>query len=495
MEAGFLNVKNVSNKSSLAAKVKNIKGKLLGKDANPLKSCLKKVNSKTIQDKPVGEVSTHGVDAVTKVNLNANNTKVSILATHITETVLDADENNNIDLGLKSDGTNKDGSRLKQDIPKKFSSQDGMVKTLEGGPWFIRSMPIVLNKWSANTKLKREEIPRVPVWVKIHNVLIVAFSETGLSLITTQLGRPMMSDASTSDMCINPWGRNSYARVLVELSSECAVKESIVVVIPLPKGEGHYLEELDVEYEWWPPRCSKCKIFDHEDEGCPSRVKKTSSYSLLRESGVCNAGIQHKKKGMNKATKKQGFWFTKPKNNLIYMPVSKSSTMNENNSKPNANTPPISKEDVNGAAIEPNVSHKVTMNDSSCSTNENGYFKDDIDLGQLRSNFDKLMDEEKVLELDTNYVTKGVSDTVNSIPNTSEVSTNSNSVPMEVKEKNKGSLLEQFLKSCDASTSKHNSMSDSDKSDVEEVCMSDVILGGGFLDGFEDDLDCYEAHL
>ncbi|GJX49931.1 zinc knuckle CX2CX4HX4C containing protein [Tanacetum coccineum] len=120
----------------------------------------------------------------------------------------------------------------------KFSSHDGIVKTLDGGPWFIRSMPIFLNVWSINTKLKREEITKV---------LMAAFSKTRLSLITTQLGRPIMLDACTSDVCLNPWGRNSYARVLVELSSECDVLETIIVAIPLPKGEGNYLETLDVE--------------------------------------------------------------------------------------------------------------------------------------------------------------------------------------------------------------------------------------------------------
>nr|GEX77246.1 hypothetical protein [Tanacetum cinerariifolium] len=75
-------------------------------------------------------------------------------------------------------------------------------------------------------------------------------------------------------------------------------------------------------------------------------------------------------------------------------PVSKLSTINENHSMPNSNAPPVSKEDVNGAA-KPNLSHKVPMNDSSCSTNENGYFKDGIDLGQLQSNIEKLMDEDK----------------------------------------------------------------------------------------------------
>lgn len=199
-----------------------------------------------------------------------------------------------------------------------------MVKTLEGGPWFIRSVPIFLNIWVANNKLEREEITKVPVWVRIHKVPEVAFSEVGLSLIATQLRRPIRLDAGTCDMCLNPWARNSYARVLVELSSERAILESIEVAIPLPKGKGHYLVTLDVEFEWWPPRCSKCKIFDHEDDACPSKDKQATFGPLPGVSCVSDDGVKHMKKVGNKAAKsKQGFRFSKPKSNFQYRPVSK----------------------------------------------------------------------------------------------------------------------------------------------------------------------------
>ncbi|GKC44445.1 hypothetical protein Tco_1062167 [Tanacetum coccineum] len=36
--------------------------------------------------------------------------------------------------------------------------------------------------------------------------------------------------------------------------------------------------------------------------------------------------------------------------------------------------------------------------------------------------------------------------------------------------------------------------SDSDDSEVEEVCITDPILGGGFLDGLEADLDGYNGY-
>ncbi|GKG05729.1 hypothetical protein Tco_0325815 [Tanacetum coccineum] len=59
-------------------------------------------------------------------------------------------------------------------------------------------------------------------------------------------------------------------------------------------------------------------------------------------------------------------------------PVAKPNATNGNTST--SNNPPSPKEVIKGAA-KPIVSHKVPMNDSSCSTNVNGYFKDDINIG------------------------------------------------------------------------------------------------------------------
>ncbi|GKC53038.1 zinc knuckle CX2CX4HX4C containing protein, partial [Tanacetum coccineum] len=79
-----------------------------------------------------------------------------------------------------------------------FASKTGMEQVLEDGPWFIRIIPIVLNVWIANTRLKKDDIMVAPVWIKMNKVPIVAYFETGLSLITSQLGRPIMLDAYTS---------------------------------------------------------------------------------------------------------------------------------------------------------------------------------------------------------------------------------------------------------------------------------------------------------
>ncbi|GKC22950.1 zinc knuckle CX2CX4HX4C containing protein [Tanacetum coccineum] len=48
---------------------------------------------------------------------------------------------------------------------------------LEGGPWLIRKSPIILKKWSMDTRLLKEELTRIPIWVKLHDVPIQVFEE------------------------------------------------------------------------------------------------------------------------------------------------------------------------------------------------------------------------------------------------------------------------------------------------------------------------------
>ncbi|GKE19065.1 zinc knuckle CX2CX4HX4C containing protein, partial [Tanacetum coccineum] len=146
-----------------------------------------------------------------------------------------------------------------------FNTKEGMESVMEAGPWLIRRVPLILNVWTPNTDLKKDVIKVAPLWVKLHHVPIVAYSEIGLSLITTQLGRPIMLDSYTSNMCLSSWGRNTYARTLIEFSAKVELKESIVIAIPLSEGKGHTLAQIDVEYEWTPPKCEACESSKKND--------------------------------------------------------------------------------------------------------------------------------------------------------------------------------------------------------------------------------------
>ncbi|GJS39859.1 hypothetical protein Tco_0564902 [Tanacetum coccineum] len=115
----------------------------------------------------------------------------------------------------------------------------------------------------------------------------MAFSGDGLSAIATKLGTPLMLDSYTSDMCMQSWGRSSYARVMVELRADVELKDKIIVAMPKITREGHYTCNVHVKYEWKPLRCSSCNVFGHVHEECTKntcagekkKVKKPSQTS------------------------------------------------------------------------------------------------------------------------------------------------------------------------------------------------------------------------
>lgn len=86
-----------------------------------------------------------------------------------------------------------------------------------------------------------------------------------------------MLDSYTSNMCVNAWGSPSFARAMIEVSSVSALKEKIVLAIPKLESTGYTKQEIKVEYERKPLRCSECKIFGHVDSGCAKKVMKTAT--------------------------------------------------------------------------------------------------------------------------------------------------------------------------------------------------------------------------
>nr|GEX83551.1 hypothetical protein [Tanacetum cinerariifolium] len=68
----------------------------------------------------------------------------------------------------------------------KFSSMKGVDDVLENGPWMIRQVPIILNKWPPSTSLAKENHYSVPIWVKMHNVPMAAFMDDGLCFIASK---------------------------------------------------------------------------------------------------------------------------------------------------------------------------------------------------------------------------------------------------------------------------------------------------------------------
>ncbi|GJV52167.1 reverse transcriptase domain-containing protein [Tanacetum coccineum] len=227
----------------------------------------------------------------------------------------------------------------------KFDTKSGMDQVIERGPWLIRNTPLILNKWAPNISLKPDEVTTVPVWVKLYNVPVVAYSEDGLSLIATQVGKPIMLDAFTSSMCVDSWGRISFARALIEIHANSELKKEVKMAIPIDDvdGSGYISEVIRVEYEWTPPHCLDCKLFGHNSEKCPKKVSVTTATvdtSAKNNDGFTEVVSRRTKenKAANQQAKNQttGIRFHKPKS-TFYRPINKKANDKQFTKKPATN--------------------------------------------------------------------------------------------------------------------------------------------------------------
>nr|GEV43688.1 hypothetical protein [Tanacetum cinerariifolium] len=104
--------------------------------------------------------------------------------------------------------------------------------------------PIVAN-YSPDVNLLKEGVCNVSIWVKFYGVHMKTFSEDRFSAITTKLDTSLMLYFYTSDMCMESWGRLSYARALIE-------------------------RQADVEWKillWW--LCQNLLVFGYGLDECP----------------------------------------------------------------------------------------------------------------------------------------------------------------------------------------------------------------------------------
>ncbi|GKC97313.1 cytokinin dehydrogenase 3-like protein, partial [Tanacetum coccineum] len=143
--------------------------------------------------------------------------------------------------------------------------------------------------------LEHVDVGSVSVWVKFHGVPMMAFSENGLSIIATKLGTSLMLYSYTSDMCMQSWGRSSYARTMIDPRADDELKDSIVVAMPKLIGEGFNMCTIRVEYEWKPPKCSSCKVFGHVLNECLKKIVLDVVKNLNNPMQACRGACGKKK--------------------------------------------------------------------------------------------------------------------------------------------------------------------------------------------------------
>nr|GEW32266.1 hypothetical protein [Tanacetum cinerariifolium] len=117
----------------------------------------------------------------------------------------------------------------------KFSYAQGAEEVLRNRPWMIRATSIYLNKWSPSVSLTKEELSKVPVWIKFHDVSLVAYT----------------------------MGHNIYVRAMIEIDAHQEIIDTLVVVVPKLNDIGYIRVTICIKYEWKLPRWYLCGVWTY----------------------------------------------------------------------------------------------------------------------------------------------------------------------------------------------------------------------------------------
>ncbi|KAJ6376465.1 hypothetical protein OIU76_025586 [Salix suchowensis] len=140
----------------------------------------------------------------------------------------------------------------------KFQNEADKLVVLRGGPYIIYGRTLILKEMPEYFDFNSEEMSIVPVWIKLPNLPLKCWSSNCLSKIASVIGKPILSDKSTSSMA-----RLSYARILVEIDIFNDLPQSIDICLP----NGCSLAQ-QVVYETLPKFCKHCRVPGHLLETC-----------------------------------------------------------------------------------------------------------------------------------------------------------------------------------------------------------------------------------
>nr|GEU84747.1 hypothetical protein [Tanacetum cinerariifolium] len=274
-------------RSCLAARIKNIDGKMMENDKKPLRSAIR--NVRFVNHKEANSLH-ENVHVTTPLADNISKWDSSIAVVLSLATFTAAQQRYANSLVGYFVGKNV-AFPLVQNYVTNTWSKFGFQKVIKDEDGFF------LFKFASLSGMEQDKVTIVLVWVKMHKVPVVAYSKDGLSLIATQIGKPVMLDAFTSTMCADPWGRMRYARALIMVSAKKELKQEVIMVVLEVECTGHTHVKIQVKYEWKPPLCNECHVFRHNLEQYPKHVAK-----------------------LVKARKIKGLNLNKPKATFVYQP-------------------------------------------------------------------------------------------------------------------------------------------------------------------------------
>nr|GEY21840.1 hypothetical protein [Tanacetum cinerariifolium] len=169
---------------------------------------------------------------------------------------------------------------------------------------------IVKKKWSLDVCVEKAEPDRIPVWVKLFNIPLEAWSVKGISALASRLGKPLVMDDMTANMCHNGIGRSAFVRVLMEIKADKGFKDLTEIKYKDKSNNVIRTKFVKVEFSWKPISCSHCNVFRYSDSRCYKNGTKKDQMENDKGTKVHhdNKGfveVRHKRYGFYRADKRK----------------------------------------------------------------------------------------------------------------------------------------------------------------------------------------------
>ncbi|GJS28399.1 RNA-directed DNA polymerase, eukaryota, reverse transcriptase zinc-binding domain protein [Tanacetum coccineum] len=133
--------------------------------------------------------------------------------------------------------------------------------------------------------LDKKESEKLPIWIRLCNVPLEAWTTNGIIALATRLGKPLVMDNVTYEMCKIGVGRLRFARVLVEVSTKKSLPHEIEVV---------YRDKNKEEV------CGKNKLVENNDDTDDKKMSPNGSGSKRKTWSVHEDILAGLKKYANK---------------------------------------------------------------------------------------------------------------------------------------------------------------------------------------------------
>lgn len=149
-----------------------------------------------------------------------------------------------------------------------FDLAEDRITAIEQGSVFISSRLFLIRPWHLFVEQDIQEMKTFPIWLNLKNIPIHLWNAKGISMITSVLGIPLLTDKNTLART-----RMSFARVCIEIEADF----NYPATIPMSFGGKEF--EVQVEYSWKPPRCLACAFFGHSSGKC----SKDSTHKIVKK--------------------------------------------------------------------------------------------------------------------------------------------------------------------------------------------------------------------